>query len=228
MNNSESAAFRSTAVSSIEKQTRLRDIADNAKKRNERLTGGIPVSANNVSNKKDTKTMAQDPKNQSSKSAPTPGTNKAPTATSATPATNGSAKTATTAPTGGSDAAKPEKKKNKRPRLRWVSAKDPSFWVRSYKDVTDKHGAPKDPWGGDMVVRAGQAFGAPRDPAAKAARLAAKEAEAKRLASMTDAEKLAFAKEKREQKQAAKAAKVAAEREAMVAQIKADIAAGRL
>ncbi len=45
---------------------------------------------------------------------------------------------------------------------------------------------------------------------------------------MTDAEKLAFAKEKREAKQTAKAAKVAAEREAMVAQIKADIAAGRL
>ena len=220
MNDSDSAVFRDTAVSSTEKQTRLRDIADSVK--HKRLSGGTPVSApqKNLSKKptKEDKTMAIDPKNQ--KPSPVAPANKG-----ATPPANGAKPTASAAP---GDAAKPEKKKNKRPRLRWVSSKDATFWVRSYKDVTDKHGAPKDPWGGDMVVRAGQAFGAPRDPAAKAARAAAKEAEAKRLASMTDAEKLAFAKEKREQKQTAKAAKVAAEREAMVAQIKADIAAGRL
>lgn len=213
MNDIETARFRATAATGIEKQTRLRDIADNAKK--QRLTGTTPVSANNAATKKDIKTMAQAP----TKTPTTP----APSNKGAPAPANG-AKTTVAA----DGAAKPEKKKNKRPRLRWVSSKDPSFWVRSYKDVTDKHGAPKDPWGGDMVVRAGQAFGAPRDPAAKAARLAAKEAEAKRLASMTDAEKLAFAKTKREEKQAAKATKVAAEREAMVAQIKADIAAGRL
>jgi len=138
------------------------------------------------------KTMAQAPQNH--KQTP----NKPATPPPAAPA---AAKAATPA-----DAPKGEDKpaKTKRAKLRWVSTKDGSFWVRSFKDVTDKHGAPKDPWGNEMVVKAGQAFGKKLTDEEKAARAEAKAAEAKRKEAMTDEERLAEAKAKREMKQKAK------------------------
>ncbi len=145
----------------------------------------------------------------------------------ARPATSAPAKTAPPVAANGKTAEKAEKKA-KRPRVRWVSTKEPSFWVRSYKDVTDKHGAPMDPWGQAMVAKAGVPFGAPRDPAEKAARIAAKEAAKKAFDSMSDEQKLQFAKEKREAKQKVTAEKRAKERADLVAQIKAEIAAGKL
>ena len=117
-------------------------------------------------------------------------------------------------------------KKEKRPRVRWVSPKDPSFWVRSYKDVTDKHGAPKDPWGNAMEAKAAVAFGL--TPEEREARKAAKEAEKARLDSMSPEEKLAFTQKRREERAAKRTAKKEAERLAMIEQIKKEIAEGKL
>ncbi len=135
-------------------------------------------------------------------------------------------------PSNGSPQSHPDNKgdkpkKSKKARVRWVSTTEPGFWVRSFKDVTDKFGAPKDHNGVAMIAKIGVPFGQV-DPAAKAAKLAAKAAEEARKAAMTDEEKLAFARQKREAAQATKAAKQKAEYEQLVAQVKADIAAGRL
>ncbi len=172
-------------------------------------------SSDNSHQDKEPTTMAIDPK----KPTTTP-TNKPTTAPA--PTGNGAPKAAA-AP---SDAAKPAKAK--KARVRWVSTKNPAYWVRSFKDVTDKYGAPKGPDGEEMVAKAGVPFGGVRDPGAKAARLAAKEAEKARVAAMSDADKLAYAKAKREEKQKTQAAKADADRAALVAQIKAEIAAGKL
>lgn len=125
------------------------------------------------------------------------------------------------------DASKGEKKaKVKKAKVRWVSPKDPSYWVRSFKDVTDKHGAPKDPWGNTMEARAAVAFGL--SPEEREARKKAKEAEKARLEAMTPEEKLAFTQTKREERSKKREAKKAAEREALIAQIKREIAEGKL
>lgn len=134
----------------------------------------------------------------------------------------------TAAPSNGKPAPAAEPKKAKRPRVRWVSTTEPAFWVRSYKDVTDKFGPPKDHNGVAMVAKAGVPFGQPKDPAEKAARIAAKAAEKAKFDAMSDEQKLQFAKAKREAKQKETEIKRAAERAALVAQIKAEIAAGKL
>lgn len=129
---------------------------------------------------------------------------------------------APTPPAGGEKtAASGEKKEPKRPRVRWVSPKDPTFWVRSYKDVTDKHGAPMDPWGNKMEVKVGGGGGGGNLAAAR-------EAEKAKLAAMTDEQKLAYAKDKREAKKKAKDAKKAQERDALIAQLKKEIAEGKI
>lgn len=123
-------------------------------------------------------------------------------------------------------AADPAKKKAKKARVRWVSPKDPTFWVRSYKDVTDKHGAPMDPWGNKMEARVAAAFGL--TPEEKAARAAAKEQEAARLKAMSPEEQLAFTEAKRKERATKREAKKSRERDAMIAQIKKEIAEGKL
>lgn len=145
-------------------------------------------------------------------------TNK-PTATPPPPQTTSAAKP--------SDAGKGDKKaKAKKAKVRWVSPKDPSYWVRSFKEVTDKHGAPVDPWGNKMEARAAVAFGL--SPEEREARKAAKEAEKARLEAMTPEEKLAFTAKKREERAGKREQKKAAEREALIAQIKREIAEGKL
>ena len=124
----------------------------------------------------------------------------------------------------GADKAKPAKVK--KAKVRWVSPKDPSYWVRSFKEVTDKHGAPQDPWGNKMEARAAVAFGL--SPEEREQRKAAKEAEKQRLAAMTPEEKLAFTSSKREERAKKREGKKAAEREALIAQIKREIAEGKL
>lgn len=172
-----------------------------------------PKTTNNPSpntSKEDTN-MAQNP---TPRPAATPNQNKP---------TNGA-----TPPADGKTAA-PAKVKSKRIRVRWVSEQIPGFWVRSYQDVTDKHGAPLDPKGNKMVAKAGVPFGTrTSDPAAKAEREAAKAAEAARYAALSDEQKVAEAKTKREAKQVAKAAKALQERKELEAQIRAEIAAGKL
>lgn len=134
--------------------------------------------------------------------------------------------TASAKPTNG-DASKGEKpKKAKRPRVRWVSPKDPAFWVRSYKDVTDKYGAPMDPWGNKMEARAAVAFGLTEEE--KAARKAAKEAEEKRIAAMSPEEKLAHTEAKRKERATKRDAKKEKQRQELIAQIKREIAEGKL
>jgi hypothetical protein len=127
-----------------------------------------------------------------------------------------------------SNGSAPEKtkKKVKRPKVRFHSSKEPTYWVRAYKDVTDKFGPPTDPWGNKMEPRAAVAFGI--SPEERAAKKAAKEAEKLRFESMSVEDKLAFAKTKRDAKQAKKEAKKAAEKEQLIAQIKREIAEGKL
>jgi hypothetical protein len=150
------------------------------------------------------------PNKSANKPAPTP-----PTATT------------TAKPTNGSDAAKGDgKKKAKRARVRWVSPKDPTFWVRSYKDVTDKHGAPMDPWGNKMEARVAAAFGL--SPEEKEARAKAKAEEKARLEAMTPEQKLEFAQKKKEERAAKRNAKKEKERQAMIEQIRREIAEGKL
>lgn len=111
--------------------------------------------------------------------------------------------------------------KEKRAKVRWASPQDKSYWVRSYKDITDKHGAPKDPWGNTMVPSSGNAGGV------SALKQAREEREAK-LAAMTEEQRVSFLKTEKEQRKANKAAKKQAEYEAIVAKVKADLAAGKL
>lgn len=152
---------------------------------------------------------------------PTPNQNKStsnkPSATPPPPAT---AKPTT------NGADKPKAAKVKKAKVRWVSPKDPSFWVRSFKDVTDKHGAPMDPWGNKMEARAAAAFGL--SPEERDARKKAKEAEKAKLEAMSPEEKLAFTTAKREERAKKREGKKAAEREALIAQIKREIAEGKL
>lgn len=160
-----------------------------------------------------TQPSADNQENKSMSTTKTPNSNQKPNKPSTPP------------PPAPADAAKSadgkEKKEPKRPRVRWVSPKDPTFWVRSYKDVTDKHGAPKDPWGNTMEAKAGGGGGG-------ANLKAAREAEKAKMAAMTDEQKLAYAKTKREEKAAAKAAKKLAERNALIEQLKKEIAEGKI
>lgn len=135
-------------------------------------------------------------------------------------------KPAPTPPPAKNGSAKDEKPaKAKRPRVRWVSPKDPKFWVRSYKDVTDQYGAPLDPWGNKMEARVAAAFGMTDEQ--REARKAAKEAEKKRIEAMSPEEKLAWTQAKREERAKTREAKKAKEREALIAQIKREIEEGK-
>lgn len=168
---------------------------------------------NNSNAKKDIITMAQNP-------TPTAPKNPAPKTHSAVVAANG----ATPAPRAPADPGK----KAARARVSWVSTKDPVYVVRSFKVVTDRLGPPSDPWGNKMVEKAPGVFGQPADPAAKAAREAAKLAKKAEYDAMTDDQKVAFATAERTARQTAKAAKKKAEYDAIAAQIRAEIAAGKL
>lgn len=147
-------------------------------------------------------------------------------------APNGGAKPPTpptgAAPTAGADAPKGEEKakKEKRAKARYQSTGIPGYTVRVYKDLVEKYGVPCDPKGAAMVLATGPAASA--DPSARAQRKAAKEAEKEKMAKMTDDEKMAYARQKREAKAAEKAAKAKADYDKLVAQVKADVAAGRV
>lgn len=100
---------------------------------------------------------------------------------------------------GGMSAAQAKATGEKRPRVRWQSVTDPNYWVRSYKDITDKYGAPRDFAGKEMVPGVARG-GFQADPARKQAKA---EREAK-LAAMSPEEKLLFLKTERETRRAAK------------------------
>ena len=119
----------------------------------------------------------------------------------------------------------PKKKEPKRAKVRLVSTTIPGLWVRAFCDVVEKYGVPLDPNGVKMIPGM-----APRGLTAeqRLARQQQKEAEKARLANMSDDEKLAYARERREERQAQRAAKKQAERNALIAEIKAQIAAGEL
>lgn len=141
------------------------------------------------------------------------------------PAANGEkAKVTVTAPDATATAA--TSKKAKRAKVRLVSTTIQGLWVRAFVDVVEKYGFPLDPNGERMVPGKAPAFGLTAEQ--REARVAAKAAEKARFEAMSDEEKLAYAKQKREAKQAATAAKKAAERDQLIAQIKAEIQAGKL
>jgi hypothetical protein len=112
------------------------------------------------------------------------------------------------------------------PRLRFYSVEPgkEDYCVRILPIFLDKYGPPKDPWGNTMALRPKQLaeIGGDGKPA-KVRRIEAKEAEAKLLASMTDAEKLIYAKSKREANQAAREAKVAAQKAALMAELRKEL-----
>lgn len=126
------------------------------------------------------------------------------------------------------ETASPKEKKAGRARVRWVSSNAAleGWWVRSFKDITDQFGPPCDPEG-NKCVEGGTLRGG-MSPADRAKRTAEKAEEKKRIDAMSDEEKLSYAKAKREERQAKTKAKKTAEREALIAQIKAEIAAGKL
>lgn len=132
------------------------------------------------------------------------------------------AKTAAPAPENG-EAKVP---KPKRAKVRLVSTSIPGLWVRAFVDVVDKYGYPLDPKGVAMVPGRAPVFGMTAEE--RTARKLAKEAEKARVEGMSDADKLAYAQAKREERQGKTLARKAAERDALIAQIKAEIAAGKL
>lgn len=152
-------------------------------------------------------------------SKPVPAKTTAPAAKAVTPPV---APTAAVAPANG----EPKKAKEKRAKVRLISKTIPGLWVRAFVDVIQKFGVPKDPNGEEMVPGSAPRFGMTAEERER--RKGEKEAEKIRFEAMSEEEKLAYAKTKREERSNKKAAKKAAEREALIAQLKAEMAAGKL
>jgi hypothetical protein len=152
-----------------------------------------------------------------------PSTNKSPankTAPAAKPANGDASKEA---PKGAAPADKP--KKAKRARTRLVSPTVDGFWVRAYTDIIAKFGMPKGPDGVELVAKAATPG---LSAEAKAAREASKAAEKAKLEAMSDEQRLAYVAEQRKTKADKKAAKKAAERDALVKMLKEQIARGEI
>lgn len=115
-------------------------------------------------------------------------------------------------------------KNGKRGWVRLCSTTDPTNWVRMFVDIVKEHGAPLDQKGAHMEVAKRGGLSS----AAKAAKAEAKVVEEKKIAGMTDEQKLAYAAEKRLARAAVRDAKKKVERDALIAEIKAEIAAGNL
>ena len=114
----------------------------------------------------------------------------------------------------------------RRKRVRLVSTDSAiQLWCHAFVDVLKEHGMPLDPAGNAMVIGTAQ-HGLSAE--AREQRDAAKLAEKARIAAMSDDEKLAYAREKREARKAKRTAKKSAERDALIAQIKAEIKAGNI
>jgi hypothetical protein len=162
--------------------------------------------------------------NHMSKPVPAPVKN-APAQAAAAKA-NGSAPVATAAPVATPAPEGEKAKKAKRAKVRLVSTTIPGLWVRAFVDVIAKHGTPRDPNGQEMVPGKAPSFGITAEE--RETRKAAKEAEKARFEAMSDEDKLSYAKARREKKQAEQAAKKASEREALIAQLRAEMAAGKI
>jgi hypothetical protein len=108
------------------------------------------------------------------------------------------------------------------PRLKFYSTKPgcTDYCARVLPIFHEKYGAPKDPWGGTMELRNGASADKPLKKVEKAEK---KENEKKLLAAMTDEQKAAYVKEKREKRAAEKTAKETSKREAMMASLKAEL-----
>lgn len=116
-------------------------------------------------------------------------------------------------------------KKEKRARVRLASKTLDGFWVRAFKDIVDQFGMPKGPDGEPLhvvVARGGMSA------EERSRRTAEKAAEKAKFDSMSDEDKLAFAKAKREANQAKRADKKQRERDELIAQIRAEIKAGTI
>lgn len=161
----------------------------------------------------------------------------APTATTAkppatpTPAAKPVAPAATAAPADADKVAdkadKPERKPSDNPRLVFMSTKENGYHARVRQSLVMTYGIPKDPWGVEMVPAvAGTGVAGPKSVGGgKAEREAAKEAEKALMANMTDEQKLAHAKAKREAQQKEKETKKNAERAKLKAELLAEIEA---
>ncbi len=105
------------------------------------------------------------------------------------------------------------------PRLKFYSTKTDctDYCARVLPIFVDKYGAPKDPWGGTMVLREGQS------PLKKVAKLEKKENEKKLLEAMGEEEKVAYMKAKRERRAAEKTAKKTAQRDTMMAELRKEL-----
>lgn len=118
-----------------------------------------------------------------------------------------------------------ETEAGKRAKVRLVDPDNHACWVRAYVDVMHEHGIPLAPSGKPMIPGTAKRGLSAEE---KAARKAAKQAEKAAFEAMSDEEKLAYAAEKREERKAKQAAKKQAERDALIAQIKAEIKAGKI
>lgn len=113
---------------------------------------------------------------------------------------------------------------------RFVSKSVPGFRAMVWADLVAKYGNPRDPKGEEMIVGKAPSSGGftKLSPEQKAEREAAKLAEKAKFDAMTDEQKLAHAKAKREAQATARNAKKEAEKAAMVEAIKAEIKAGKI
>ena len=174
-------------------------------------------SKNNSNTSKDNKHVTTPSKTQNQipgKNTPNtsaPGKGSAPTAV---------AKPSAEAPK--TDGAKADKdgdgkgKRAKRERIRLVSPSNSKLWCRMFKDVYDAHGGPVDPaerGGKPWEVKKGTAFGMSAEDRSKKAE--AKKAEEERIKNMSPEEKTAFLRQKRDEKNAKKEAKLQTERSAI-------------
>lgn len=152
-----------------------------------------------------------------------PSTHSNKTAPSNKPANKPAPAATAEAPKGAAPADKP--KKAKRARTRLVSPTIDGFWVRAYTDIVAKFGMPKGPDGVELVAKAATPG---LSAEAKKAREEAKAAEKAKLEAMSQEERLAYVAKAREDKKAKKDAKKAAERDALIKQLKEQIARGEI
>lgn len=111
---------------------------------------------------------------------------------------------------------------------RWVrllSSSDPSYFLAIPVTTVKQFGMPIGPDGEPMVVRQG---GGRLSDEEKERRRKEKEAEAAKLEAMTPEERAEYKRKKREEAAEKRRAKKAEERAKLIAEIKADIAAGKV
>lgn len=142
----------------------------------------------------------------------------------AKPATTAKPETAKPANNGAATTEDAKPKKDKKVRLRFVSKSISGYWVRILESSFKSHGAPRDPKGEEMELKAFAPGGLSKEEreTRKAQKEADKALEKQRFDAMSDDEKVAYARKKREEKQAKRNEKKSKERDKLMAEVQAE------